>query len=114
MNCYEPIFGYFGEQFPVKQLRPGPVRVPVGNRFNLKNPACYLFPRENNCQPGDHFLISQKADAENFINYKPIKFDMPVLQYIANWISLLVVLLLIMLAVFQTTMLLLAQIRKID
>ncbi|MFH2098014.1 MAG: hypothetical protein ABIJ95_00765, partial [Pseudomonadota bacterium] len=49
--CYEAIFGYGLEAFPFRTLRPGPVTGESEGVFNMKNPACYVFPEANQCQP---------------------------------------------------------------
>ncbi|MBW1862530.1 MAG: hypothetical protein JRJ02_09175 [Deltaproteobacteria bacterium] len=63
--CYDPIFGYRLENFPKKGLEPGRILKENDGYLNLKNPACYIFPNENNCMPGDHFTIDQKEEASH-------------------------------------------------
>ena len=87
--CYEPLFGYRLETFPVKSLHPGPVFSEKNGVLNLKNPACYVWPETNRCLPGDHFTIDQKAQASAFAHYRPFGFKMPTIQIAANTISLL-------------------------
>ena len=58
-------------------------------RFNMKNPACYVFPSENNCIPGDHFRADQKEELLSFISYKGYLFSKPKTQHISNWLSLI-------------------------
>ena len=88
MLCYEPLFGYILEKLPLGAIRPGPVMEARDGFFNLKNPACYAYPSENVCRPGDHFRVDQQEMAERFRSYKPIDFQMPLRQKVANWISL--------------------------
>jgi hypothetical protein len=85
--CYEPMFGYRLENFPIKTLHPGPVLMEENGAFNIKNPACYVWPEENDCVPGDHFTSTQKDAAEDFINYRSYEFKMPIFQKFANWIN---------------------------
>ncbi len=85
--CYEPMFGYRLENFPIKALHPGPVLMEENGAFNIKNPACYVWPEENDCVPGDHFTSAQKDAAEDFINYRPYEFKTPLFQKLANWIN---------------------------
>jgi hypothetical protein len=40
--CYEHMFGFLLELFPIKTLHPGPVMQQTDGLLNLKNPACYL------------------------------------------------------------------------
>ena len=68
--CYEPLFGYALE-LPFRTLRPGSVFA-VREGCNLKNPVCYVYPLENACEPGEHFLVDQQEVAKAFSTYKPI------------------------------------------
>lgn len=88
MLCYEPIFGYWREKFPMDILRPGPAMAEQGGYLNLKNPACFIYPYENSCQPGNHFTTAQHQKADNFRRYKPFKFAMPYWQRMANGVTL--------------------------
>jgi hypothetical protein len=86
--CYQPLLGYRLEKFPREPLRPGPVITPIGNAINLKNPACYLYPQQNGCKPGDHFTIDSIDDAVAFMTYRPFPFERPDWQDAASGISL--------------------------
>ncbi len=86
LACYQPVFGYRLESFPLRPLRPGPVY--GGGTINLKNPVCYVFPEENQCTPGDHFSVNESAKVELFRHYKPYEFVEPLYARIANWLSL--------------------------
>lgn len=89
LRPYEPIFGYKLENFPMAPLVEGdPLKSFQPGILNLKNPAGYLFPEENSCSPGGHYRIDQKGVAEAFLQYKPVTFNMPAIQVIANYISL--------------------------
>ena len=85
--CYEPLFGYRLEAFPVKTLRPGPVMEAHDGVLNLKQPACYVYPEANHCVPGDHFVVSHSQEAEAFVQYQPFAFAMPVWQRAANLLN---------------------------
>lgn len=87
--CYEPVFGYFSENFPVKTMRAGSIGHITDGVFNLKNPSCYLFGEENDCSPGDHFSSIANDKVAKFINYQPFIFMQPVNQKIINYINLL-------------------------
>jgi hypothetical protein len=86
--CYAPIFGYRVERLPVKNLVVGPTLSAVGSTLNVKNPACYVFPRENNCEPGDHFSVFDRGSADAFVNYRPYPFAESVVQRVMNVVSL--------------------------
>ncbi len=93
--CYEPMFGFDLEFFPFKMIRLGPTLSEHNGLLNIKNPACYLYPEENQCEPGDHFRADQKADAENFINFRPFHYEISSSQKIANTINLISLLIVI-------------------
>jgi hypothetical protein len=88
-DCYQPLLGYRLEKFPVAPLRPGPVIDPLGRDINMKNPACYVFPAENSCKPGDHFKIAELDKAVAFLAYRPFAFEQPLRQKLATWLSLI-------------------------
>ena len=94
INCHESLFGYRHEEFKQKKLLQisQPIMQVKNGHFNMKNPACYVFPDENSCIPGDHFRADQKEDLLNFISYKGYEFSMPKTQHISNWISLITIL----------------------
>ena len=83
LKCYEPLFGYRQEFFPGGPLHPGSVfdvtgnAAQGGNRLNLKNPACYVFPLANACQPGDAFPASGLDNAADFLAYRPYAWNEP-------------------------------------
>jgi hypothetical protein len=86
--CQYNLFGYDLEKFPAGGLVFGSPWREQSNVFNFKNPACYVFPAENGCQPGDHFRVDQRAELELFLQRKPFPFAMPARQRIADAVSL--------------------------
>ncbi|MDP7037669.1 MAG: hypothetical protein QGI45_00805 [Myxococcota bacterium] len=87
MVCYQPLFGYRQEKFPGQGLQPGPIDLIKNGLLNFKNPACYLFPQENGCVPGDHFTVDQKPSLELLAQYKPFDFQVSVRQRVANVVN---------------------------
>jgi hypothetical protein len=88
--CYEPIFGYSLENFPLGLLRPGPALSSSDDRhLNLKNPSCYVFPAANACMPGDHFLVSERPAASAFAGYRSFPFRVSAAQRLANDINVI-------------------------
>jgi hypothetical protein len=85
--CYETLFGFRMETFPRRTLHAGPVVDVREGVLNLKNPACYVFPRENGCAAGDHFRIEQVEDARAFAEYRPLAFVKPGGQRVADLVS---------------------------
>ncbi len=86
--CYEPTFGYRLERFPRGTLHVGAVDDTRGGVFNLKNPACYVWPRENRCRPGDHFQLTQRDALMRFAARRPFAFAMSTRQRVANVVTL--------------------------
>lgn len=89
LACYNAVFGYRLEHFRVNVLHPGPVMDERRGLLNLKNPACYLYPEQNDCTPGDHFSVDQHYAALAFANYKPFPFKVSKIQQLANQVTLL-------------------------
>ena len=56
-------------------------------KFNFLNPSCFLFPKENNCIPGDLFNEYQKDDLEKFLKYKSFNFNKNIVQNIFDFLS---------------------------
>ncbi len=89
LACFNPIFGYGLEHFPVKSLHPGPVLEEKDGLLNIKNPACYTYPAQNSCAPGDHFTVAQLEAARAFASYKPFPFSFSPEQKVANGMTLI-------------------------
>jgi hypothetical protein len=88
LACYNPIFGYGLEHFPVKTLHEGaPTEVTEG-RLNFKNPACYTYPEANQCEPGDHFREDEMPSLKALLAYHPFPFEFSPAQQWANGITL--------------------------
>lgn len=88
LACYNAVFGYRLEHFPVKALHLGPVLAETNGLLNIKNPACYTYPEQNNCAPGDHFTAAQREAAQAFVSYKPYPFNFSPGQQVANRVTL--------------------------
>lgn len=92
LRCYNPMFGYLLESFPMGSLHPGSALEISDGHLNLKNPACYVFPKENGCKPGEHFSDAEKEAAERLLGYRSYPFERSHRQKIADlisWLSLL-------------------------
>ncbi len=85
--CYETLFGFQFEKLPKGLLREAPVLELQSGAFNLLDPACFLFPSENGCMPGEPFFADRRADVEAFTSYRPFPFAMPRSQRIANAVN---------------------------
>ena len=89
MNCYEALFGYNLETFPIGNLKAGGIYDKQDDFFNIKNPVCYLYGKNNACEPGTHFSLSEIDKVKAFVNYKPFDFARSRGQIVADSISLL-------------------------
>lgn len=87
LYCAQTLFGYKLEWMPVGRLRPGWVMFPNAGYFNIKNPACYVYPGANNCRPGDHFKVGEDDSVRDFISRRPFPFAVPAVQNAANVVS---------------------------
>jgi len=87
-SCYQPLFGYRLEAFPRGALQDGPIIPASGATLNLKNPACYVFPAENACSPGDQFARADLGRALSFAEYRPFDFARSTRQDWADAINL--------------------------
>ena len=86
--CYEPMFGFRLEFLPFKGIRPGPSLAAQGDELNVKNPACYLYPHENGCTPGDPFRVGEEDEAQRFISFHPFSYRVSRWQRVADWLNL--------------------------
>jgi hypothetical protein len=53
----------------------------------LRNPACLLYPKENNCAPWDTFHADQREELLKFAQYRPFAFKISRNQQLANALS---------------------------
>lgn len=88
--CYDALFGYNQELLRIDNIRKGPVLAIIGGEeLNMKNPACYAYPDANECRPGDNFRIDQRDQLLQFTSWQAWSFEQPLLQRIANNLTLL-------------------------
>lgn len=90
--CYEPMFGFRLEFLPFKGIHPGPSLSAEGSELNVKNPACYLYPRENGCTPGDPFRVDEQAEAQRFISFHPFSYRVSRWQAVADGVNVVTLL----------------------
>lgn len=87
LYCYEAIFGYRLEYFPREPLQVGRIDKIIDGHYNIKNPACYVYPEENSCKPGSHFSVEERDKAVAFASHKPFEFKIPSHQAWLNVLS---------------------------
>ena len=95
--CYEPMFGYHLEWFPILGTRPGDPFQLVNGAFDFKYPAAFLYPDRAQRAAGEGFRLDERAELEAFLRYEPLAFDWPVTHRIACALNLLA---LVALAIF--------------
>lgn len=88
LACYNPIFGYGLEHFPVKTLHEGAPTEATDGHLNFKNPACYTYPEANQCEPGDHFREDEMSSLKALLAYHVFPFEFSSAQKWANGITL--------------------------
>jgi len=86
-TCYEPILNSSGD--PSHVLHLGPVHNQQDGFFNLMNPACYQYPDENDCKPGDRISIADAQNLYNFAHGLPVTWKVSTVQQIADATSAL-------------------------
>lgn len=114
LNCDNAVYGYSLENFRHKEkirfyidrieysndtytyFYSSPFDIVDNKYFNFFNPACVLFPKENNCGDLPFFKISQKKELEKFLNYEKYDFKLSLLQNIYNYISLISFIIIVM------------------
>lgn len=90
LNCYNPTYGYSLEKAEFKTLAVAPVLALMSpTTFNIRNPACIIYPKENNCKLWDNFSTDQIDSLEQFVTYRPFAFERSQLQKSADIISLM-------------------------
>lgn len=88
VRCIESLFGYDGEE-QITSLVPGPVRAVTDGAYNLNNPVCLQYPRENNCAPGDRIAVADHMNFERFRRGERTTWKLSLLQHVSDWVSLI-------------------------
>jgi hypothetical protein len=90
-TCYEPVLNAAGDLFSI--LHVGPVSDREDGYFNLMNPACYQYPDENHCKPGDRIAVADGDNLSRFTGGRPVTWKVSRAQEIADIVSALALLL---------------------
>ena len=94
-SCYVSLFGYRLEQYQLKSLRTGAIdAADADGNLNLKNPACYVYPQENSCEPGDHFKLEQREAMLALANHTDPGLAVSSARKTANLVGIMTLLLL--------------------
>ena len=98
--CYSPIFGYNLEKLPKQKITKNndnyDEKLKIkNNQYNLFKPMCFLFPSVNNCAVGETFSFNEKEQLIKFSEYKIIKFQKSNIQIVADYTSIISLIVLI-------------------
>ena len=85
--CYEPMV--LGSSKLPDTVIAARVDEERDGAFNIYNPACMVYPKQNNCSPGDRISVDDRENLEAFRTGKKTTWKMSTLQHITNWISVL-------------------------
>jgi len=101
--CYEPLFGYRLEAMNKSGLNLAPItsRIQPDN-LNVRNPACYVYPADNQCSPGDNFKVDQITQIQRLLKYGDPSLATSSRRQISNNIALFSILIwLLLMAIFS-------------
>lgn len=87
LMCYVALHP-FGTDPSFPLLYEGEVSEERSGFFNLRNPACFQYPRENHCKPGDLIAVSDRENFERFVQGEPTTWRISLAQRIADAVSL--------------------------
>lgn len=76
MGCYIPGYSSVPMEY-MGSLHPGSIWDVKDGYFNIKNPACNSWPKENGCRPGDHFKVEQRVWVERYVSYRSFPIQVP-------------------------------------
>jgi hypothetical protein len=97
-GCYEPILNASGDPFGVLHL--GPISDRDNGYFNLMNPACYQYPKENQCVPGERIREDDVDNLHRFAHGEQVTWRISFLQEVADLLSRLAFLAVAIIAVY--------------
>lgn len=90
---YEPIFGYWQEQFFPKTVA-GPIEMIDGQYYNMTNPNSLVYDTE---ELWTRFTLDEREKMLQFASYQQPEWDIPPIQHTLNAISLVSLILAILL-----------------
>ncbi|MDA0376063.1 MAG: hypothetical protein O3A80_01990 [bacterium] len=88
--CEEPLL--WGDKPQMEELKAGDVYLGWDDHLNLYNPACFIYPEVNDCEPGDRIAVDDMENFKSFIAGEKTEWNVPIFQRILNWISILTLL----------------------
>jgi hypothetical protein len=88
LNLYEPIFGYYLENFH-PEIKAGSIWDTSAGYFNMTNPSGYVFPDVNNTRPFEKIRVDDREKLAAFAKHNQSEWEIPLYQKVCNWISAL-------------------------
>ncbi len=79
--CYDNLFQRLSERSLAADAKAS------GLPPHLRNPACYIYGKDNACLPGTGFTSPEEE--KKFAEYRPFQFVLPVWQKLADTVSLI-------------------------
>ncbi len=86
IRCIEALFGYSNEH-QITSLAEGPTDRTEDGFFNLNHPACFQYPEENECRPGDRIAASDRENFDRFIRGEQTTWKLSKAQVFADRLS---------------------------
>jgi hypothetical protein len=86
LDPYDPIFGYFLENFH-PEIKPGSIWEISDGYYNMTNPSGYVFPEINGSRTFERIPVSEKSQLEAFAAHKDPDWKIPLYQQILDWMS---------------------------
>ena len=95
-GCYEPLLDNATFRKPLVEGLTSQVK---DDAYNIYNPACLEYPKENHCAPGDRIAVTDAENFKRFVNGLPDTWKMSSLQYFADALSFLAFIVAVLLCV---------------
>jgi hypothetical protein len=82
-SCYSVLFS----TPPTHRLKTGPVDKISDGTFNFLNPACYVYPEENQCYAGHRIRETDRENFELLLAHRNPHWESSSAQYFADWVN---------------------------
>jgi hypothetical protein len=90
LKPYEPVFGYWLEQFSAKTVE-GNVFSRDGDFFNMTNPTSLVFPQRESTQPFERIKAADVAKLRAFVQRRQPDWNVPSVLGWLNWVAIVTV-----------------------
>ena len=86
LEPYEPIFGYYLENFH-PEIHAGSIWEVDNGFFNMTNPSGYVFPEINGSRAFERIPVSEKSELLVFASHRQPDWKIPLYQRVLDWVS---------------------------